>query len=249
MSRPFFLHPRATLVSIAWLTFTLGCSAQPAAHPQYAHLAMAPSEGGEALATASVASAEPTATDARDIAGPLLVYQATLELAVFELPAAQEALIERARALGGVLHRQVDDRLMLQIPAERFVAFLASVGEVGEVLHREVAAADVGEEFRDLDVRIQNLEAMRARIESFLAAAHDVRDALEVQHELERVTTELERLRGRQQFLAHRIALSSVTIVFHLRHRPAEIAQPEVFRLPFAWLDQLGLGGLLEVGR
>ena len=188
---------------------------------------------------------EEARSDARDVSGPLLVYTATLFLAVFEVQATQDALVERARTFGGVMTHRGDDRLVVRIPAGRFEEYLAGVGELGDVLHREVTAEDVGEEFRDVSLRIRNLDVVRQRLEALLSQANTVEAALSVQRELERVTTELESLRGRQRYLADRVALSTITFAF--RAQPRETLERTTFRLPFPWLDSLGLSSLLEV--
>lgn len=198
---------------------------------------------------ATVAPTVPSAadvSDARDTSGPLLVYTATLHMAVFEVRATQDALAARARSMGGVLTQRSDDRLVLRVPAERFEAFLDGIEAHGDVLHRDVVAADVGEEFRDLSMRIQNFDVVRQQLERLLAQATDVTQALAVQRELERVTGELEVLRGRQRYLADRIAFSTITFAFRPLPREA-LGQAETFRLPIAWLEALGLASLLEV--
>lgn len=191
-------------------------------------------------------SAAATAHDARDTSGPLLIYTATIAMAVFEVRATQTQLLERARSMGGVLAIQTDDRLVLRVPAERFDDFLSGIGELGDVLARDIQAQDVGEEFRDVAIRIRNLEVTRQRVEALLAQATTVEQALAVQRELERITTELEALRGRQRFLADRIAFSTITFVFRALPRE-QLAEEEIFQLPFRWLEQLGLPALLEV--
>ncbi len=185
-------------------------------------------------------------TDARDTSGPLLIYTATLHMAVFEVRATQLQILERVRSMGGVLSMQTDDRLVVRVPAESFEALLGGIGELGDVLHRDIQAEDVGEEFRDVAIRIRNLEVTRQRVEALLAQATTVDQALSIQRELERITMELEAMRGRQRFLADRVAFSTITFVFQPRPREA-LEQPEIFQLPFGWLEQLGLSSLLEV--
>ena len=98
----------------------------------------------------------------------------------------------------------------------------------------------------DVAIRIRNLEVTRQRVEALLAQATTVDQALSIQRELERITMELEAMRGRQRFLADRVAFSTITFVFQPRPREA-LEQPEIFQLPFGWLEQLGLSSLLEV--
>lgn len=186
------------------------------------------------------------ATDAVDTTGELLIYNAGVVMAVYEVRDTQARLIARVRAAHGFVSQQTDHQLVLRIPAAHFRSFMDALGEEGRVLDRNIAAQDVGEEFRDIEIRIRNLEVTRQRIEALLAQAATVADALAVQRELERITSELEAMRGRQRYLADRIAFSTITINFQpLAHEA--LAEDEVFQLPFRWLHQLGLGSLLEM--
>ena len=187
-----------------------------------------------------------TATDAVDTSSELLIYNAGVSMAVYEVRDTQARLIARVREVRGFVSAQTDHQLVLRIPAAHFRSFMDALSEEGRVLDRNIAAQDVGEEFRDIEIRIRNLEVTRQRIEALLAQAATVADALAVQRELERITTELEAMRGRQRYLADRVAFSTITINFQALPREA-LAEDEVFQLPFRWLHQLGLGSLLEM--
>ncbi|MCC7537685.1 MAG: DUF4349 domain-containing protein, partial [Deltaproteobacteria bacterium] len=80
-----------------------------------------------------------------------------------------------------------------------------------------------------------------------LERAGNVQDSLVVERELERITTSIEQMRGRLRFLSDRIAFSTITLRF--QGRPTESLGPasSQFRLPFPWLDQLGLSNLLDL--
>lgn len=194
----------------------------------------------------SIAPPQPTATDAVDTSGELLIYTALLHVGVYDVEAAQAAIAESAGAIGGFVFSQGDDTLVIRVPAARFTAFVSSIDGSYDVLHRQIEAQDVGEEFRDVEIRIRNLEVMRDRVAALLSSAANVDEALAVEQQLERITAELESLRGRQRFLADRISLSTITVMFRPQPHDA-IDQPEVFQLPFAWLESLGLPNLLEL--
>src|SRR5690606_20401861 len=156
-----------------------------------------PSEGGQA-------------NDAHR--GPLLVYEADLHLAVFQVDATQATIVEKIKDVGGYVQVQSSNQLVLRVPAARFDEALASVIESGDVLSRNVRAHDVGEQFRDINVRLRNAEAMRDRLEALLRQAEKVEDALAVERELERVTLMLESLKGQLRHLSDRIAFSTISI-------------------------------------
>lgn len=178
--------------------------------------------------------------------GPLLIYQAELHLAVFEVEATQRAVLTIARELGGYLSYQDDTRVTIRVPAKKFQDSIEKLERVGDVVHRNIQAIDVSEEFRDTTLRLRNAEVVRERLEAILARAEKVEDALKVQAELGRVTELIETLKGKLRYMQDRIAYSTVTV--HFQPRPSEqIGEPEVYSLPFPWLDQLGLPALLNL--
>ena len=199
-----------------------------------------------AQAQTSTTPPEATATDAVDTSGELLIYTALFHVGVYDVEASQAAIAQSARSMGGIVFSQTDDTIVVRVPAARFMSFVGQIDGGYDVLHRQIDAQDVGEEFRDVEIRIRNLEAMRDRVAALLASAANVDEALAVEQQLERITGELESLRGRQRFLADRISLSTITVMF--RPQPHDtVDQPEVFQLPFAWLESLGLPNLMEL--
>ena len=188
----------------------------------------------------------PTATDAVDTSGELLIYTALFHVGVYDIAASVASLAESARSVGGFVFSQSDDTIVVRVPAARFMAFTTQIDGSYDVLHRQIDAQDVGEEFRDVEIRIRNLEQMRDRVAALLASAANVDEALAVEQQLERITAQLESLRGHQRFLADRISFSTITVMFRPQPRDA-IDQPEVFQLPFAWLEGLGLPNLLQL--
>lgn len=185
--------------------------------------------------------------DTDDAGAPaLMVYTAGFYVGVYQVRQAQDAIAETARSLGGFVASQNDEAIVIRVPVARFFEAVEAVSGTGDVLHRDVRATDVSEEFHDNDIRIRNLEAMRDRLAELLRRADDVEDALAVEAQLERITVELERLRGRQRFLADRVSLSTISVTFRaLAVDPIEDA--EFFVLPFEWLRSLGLPSLLSV--
>lgn len=115
---------------------------------------------------------------------------------------------------------------------------------MGDLLHRNVNVQDVTAEYTDLAIRMRNLEVMRERLEELLKKAAKVEEALAVERELERVAGELERIKGRLKLLRELVTFSTITVEF--QPRPVDHVDSKV-RLPFPWLDRLGLGDLLRL--
>jgi hypothetical protein len=211
----------------------------PAQSPPPRDPRLAQSQEGQASA------GQAAATDAVDVSGPLLIYTAELTLGVFEVAATQERILTSIRELEGFLSQRSDHQMVLRVPAARFEAALEIIETAGDVLGRNVEALDVSEEFRDLQIRIRNAEAMRDRLEQLLTRANDVTAALAIERELQRLTEYIERTKGRQRFLADRISFSTITVSF--RSLSTEPTGPDGFVLPFPWLDELGLSNLMRL--
>ncbi len=175
---------------------------------------------------------------------PLLIYTASLVMAVFETTKAIDAVEQLAKQQGGYLIRRVDSGITIRVPAAAFDASLARLKELGDELHREVTVQDVTVEFNDLTLQLRNLEVMRERFEQLLKRASSVKEALAVEKELQRVLASIEKLKGRLKLMSELIAYSTITVRFE--SRPVDRVRSRV-ELPFPWLQQLGLPELLDL--
>jgi hypothetical protein len=175
----------------------------------------------------------------------LLAYEATVTLGVYGVEQAMAAVAGLSRGLGGQLVVRNDEQVVFRVPRDNFDEALARIDKIGDVVHRDVRAEDVGDRYRDLEVRIRNARAVRDRLAELLARAATVDDSLKIEAQLGRVTEELELLRGEFEQLGSRVAFSKITVLF--RARRTEEVHDEVMRLPFPWLKDLGLQKLLDL--
>jgi hypothetical protein len=165
-------------------------------------------------------------------------------MAVYEAVKAIDAVHKAATDLGGYLVKRDQQSITVRVPADKYRAALESIGKLGDVLHREESVEDVTEQFYDLQARLRNARALRDRLEELLKKAKHVNEALAVQRELGKVTAEIESMEGRLKRLRELIAFSTITVQFQAR------AQDRVgsnVKLPFSWLDELGLSFLLAL--
>jgi hypothetical protein len=212
---------------------------------------MAPGSPGGAAPPVATPAPEPTPppvetrTEPRDqTKAPLLIYSATLTMAVFGTDQALEAVEKLAKDKRGYLVRRSDQSITIRVPASVFEETLNGVGKLGDELHRDVSARDVTEEYSDLEIRLRNAEVVRARLEALLARSNNVEEALAVERELERVTRTIEQIKGRLKLLGELVAFSTITVNF--RPHAVDRVNPDV-PLPFDWLRQLGLPTLLSL--
>lgn len=222
-------------------------AASPAPAPERAmpEKKPAPADRNDAGQTAPAQPDTGVATGSEPkLAGPMLIYRATLNMAVFETRKAIDAVEKLAKDSGGYLVSREDQRITIRVPARKFDGTLDQIAKLGDLLHRNVNVQDVTAEYTDLAIRMRNLEVMRERLEILLKKADKVEDALAVERELERVTSEIERLKGRLKLLQELVSFSTITVEF--QPRPVDHIDSKV-TLPFPWLNQLGLGDLLRL--
>lgn len=173
----------------------------------------------------------------------MLIYTARVTMAVYQVDQGLSAVEKIARDNGGYLALKRDREITIRIPRNRFEPTLAAIDKVGDVLHRDVQAQDVTDEYLDAEIRIKNARAMQARLKILLDKAN-VKEALAIEKEMRRVTEELELLEGKLKLLKDKIAYSTITVVFEAR---GSAIQSTRIKLPFQWLRQLGLPTLLQL--
>ncbi|MBF5066639.1 DUF4349 domain-containing protein, partial [Salmonella enterica subsp. enterica serovar Istanbul] len=81
------------------------------------------------------------------------------------------AIEKIARDNGGYLASKADKQIVIRIPRGRFDPVLAQIDKIGDVLHRDVQAEDVTDEYVDAEIRIKNARAMQARLKVLLEKA------------------------------------------------------------------------------
>ena len=175
----------------------------------------------------------------------MLIRTADISLAVYEVDKNLNAVEKAANDLGGYLALRSDRQITVRVPAEKFDELVAKIERMGDVLHKNIAAEDVSDQFVDVDMRLKNATAVRDRLEKLLVGA-TVKDAVEIHRELAKVTEEIERLEGKLKLLKDRIAYSSISVSFEPTQAQSVRSQA---LLPFAWMTTMGLQPLLTVPR
>ena len=169
-----------------------------------------------AVAGQALANALPTAMLVRNAHARVEID--SLELAV----AAVQAMTTR---LGGYVvgvatqtgEQQVREAtITARVPSARFDEALSGLDPLGNVESVNVTSEDVGEEFVDVNVRLENGKRLERRLRQLLdTRTGKLEEVLAVERELARVREEIERLEGRVRFLRNRADLATLTVSVH----------------------------------
>ncbi len=167
----------------------------------------------------------------------IVVYTANYLIVVPEIEAAMARMKSIAEAAGGWVDQVDRNTMKIRVPASRFEDTTSLIESLGRFVERSLKAADVTEDYVDLEARLRNARAVRDRLNALLAKAEDVKAALEVEKELARVGREIERLEAKFEILRNRVAFSTISVGFQTVARTAPA--PINTQLPFAWLREL----------
>ncbi len=206
-----------------------------------------PAPAGAKSQTAGVKSTAPK---------PLIAYNGELGMMVDgeAMATTLDGVVAVAESYGGHLAGRSNDSVKIKVPSDAFREAFSKVEKLGEVTARSVRAEDVTAEFRDLEVRLENLKATRKRLEEFLSRAGTLTDMLTLERELERVSTEMDVIAGRLRVMREMTSMSELSVRLAARPKPTAVVvtpppetPPRTIDLPVPWLGTLGIDNLLRM--
>lgn len=176
-----------------------------------------------------------------------VIFNASLSVQVADAARAERDMRKAVDDAKGWIHKIDGTVFTLRVPAPLFDAMLDKLAALGRVLDRKVAGTDVTEEYRDLELRLRNAEEVRKRLIALLEKAKDVKETLEVERELGRLSEEIERFKGKLQAMTAAVEHSTI-VVSLLRTAPLHHVARGT-RFPFEWVRKLGVDQLMEFRR
>ena len=169
--------------------------------------------------------------------GRKMIFTAHYFMTVLDVKSAQDALQKQAESLGGYVQSITDDTMTLRIPLDKANGFLGDLSKFGTINSRSISGRDVTSEMVDMEIRLENLELMRRRLQALAdQGGSKVEQLLEVERELGRVTTEIERYKGQLKLLTNQVDYVTVTLNMNAELPVGELVR----RIPVDWVANLG---------
>lgn len=257
-------------------TDSIGASPAPASAgaaqpvPPAAVMGSVPSGAAKAVLDGDTGAEPAIADDELPTTGPdvdqMLIFNGIVNLLVDHAgsPAGIDEAVDFAVRAGGYIAQQTDTQVVLRVPSGKFRKVMKQVERLGDVQSRSVHTLDVSEEFHDLGVQLEHLQATRDRIKKLLSTAKDLQQIMTVERELERLGGEIDRIRGRMRFLSSQAAFSTLTVGF--AERPKEVVviaeevedeieppppppppPPRVLRTSVDWIGEVDVHRLMDL--
>ena len=158
----------------------------------------------------------------------MLDIEATLNILVDQVETAAAELRRLVQQHGGVLIEDVVEeaeyasgRFLIRVPAPGTDELMAALERLGQVRNRQVNAHDIGKQYRDAELQLQNLTVAMNRYEQILGRAEKVADILAIEHEITRLRGEIEQVKGNLRWMQDRVARSTIHVNLASTHQAA----------------------------
>lgn len=171
-------------------------------------------DGGAGSGGELASQAEPVEVPER------IVYVADLRLRVDDPTAAADDAARVAEEAGGSVANRTEEAdaeavtLTVRVPADEFATTVDDLGDLGEVLDRQVSAEEVTDQVVDLEGRLANAQASVERLRELFAEARDVNHIVSLEQALTEREAEVESLTGQLQVLEDRADRSTIDLAF-----------------------------------
>ncbi len=151
----------------------------------------------------------------------MIIKNGEMQLLVEDTDHAIEKVTDAAVNSGGYIVSSRTDltngfksaRITMGVPVEQFEVVQRQLRSLASAVLSDVASGqDVSDEYVDLQSQLNNQQATSARIREFLKDAKTVEEALKVNDQLSQVESEIEKIKGRLQFLKDRAAFSTIIV-------------------------------------
>lgn len=166
---------------------------------------------------------------------------ASLVVAVAQRDEAADAVVAKAKELGGWFQSRTPDAVALRVPVDRTDALVAFAETQGKVVDRGLAREDVSRDLADARGRLAAREGVLEQYYAVLKTAGP-KSVVAVERQIVAAIAEIERLKGRIRLLEDQATYARVDVSFQFRDRAAPARDGSS---SFRWLNTLNVQDLI----
>ncbi len=188
----------------------------------------APSTGAGSAGAGAPSAAQPASQPSQSLppvetgqSGRMVIRTVSLRMIVDDVDGTLNAIYDLANAAGGfVLSSEATDvgsdrtgRASIRVPGDRMGDVLKRIRGMATRVVRETGnAQDVTEEYVDQDARLRSLQATELQYLKLLESAKTMDEILRVQQPLNQVREQIERTKGRMNYLQRNTEMSTISV-------------------------------------
>jgi hypothetical protein len=230
-----------------------------------------PREAAAPMATSAMVEAEMdsaggtgsfggAASTVANISDRMIIRTVSMSVVVLDTDTMLATIQQLVKANGGYVAasnrwlsgEQAYASVTLRVPAEKLEAVLGTLRDSAISVENESSSGDdVTEEYVDVSARLRNLEATEEELLQLLTEVRKNRgsaeDILAIHNRITQLRSEIESLKGRQQYLERSAALATIQIDIRPKQQPGSIVEPATWN-PLVTLNR-ALRGLVNAGQ
>lgn len=153
----------------------------------------------------------------------LIIYNARIKLEDDNPEEISKEIAAIAKKYDGYIVSTSNHRVVMRIVYLKLNDTIKAIEKISQVTEKNIESDDVTEYFLDTKLRLENKIKARERYLELLKKSEDVKAALAVEKELERLNVEIESYQGKIKRMSHLIENSTITIYIKKKVRPGPI--------------------------
>jgi len=100
----------------------------------------------------------------------------------------------------------------IRIPEKSFDQFISDLGELGNIINKQIHGEDITGQYFDTEARLKSLNIQEQRLLTILGKAERLQDIIELERELQKVRYEIENYTGTLKKWDNMVAYASVSV-------------------------------------
>jgi len=176
----------------------------------------------------------------------MIIKTGWLNLVVKDVVDVAKKIAEYAEKSGGwVVYSNISERetipsgtITVRVPAEKFEQAKEYFRSLAvRVTNESVQSQDITEEYTDLQARLRNLEATENQLLEIMKKAGTISETLDVFEQLTNIREQIERIKGKMEYLEQSVKMSSITVNLALSEELLPIPPSEKWRPKYVLLQ------------
>ncbi|MEM1135540.1 MAG: DUF4349 domain-containing protein [Bacteroidota bacterium] len=149
-----------------------------------------------------------------------IIPSANLTLVVENVDTVNAAIMKIAEKYEGYINRSGTTEALIRVKGAKMNEAITEISKLGRVVYKNLAGEDVTERYLDFQIRLENAEQARKRYLELLAKAEDVKAALLVEKELERINETIDLFKGKLKRIEHLSEYATISVTLKEKKKP-----------------------------
>lgn len=153
----------------------------------------------------------------------MIQKESSLSLLVADVRSSADTVIKQAEGLGGFMIQSTfsnpgespSGSISVRVPSSSLQTYLDILRKLSiRVVSEQLSGADITDQYKDINSRLDTLNATKAKFEAIYDKAVSIQDILEVQNRIIELQDQIDTLKGQQQYMEKSAEMARVSMYF-----------------------------------